>query len=70
MIICDEVYEYMTYEKEFHRFAKLENMWERTLSVSSGGKTFSVTGWKTGWAVGPEHFIKIIGNYIVNYYIH
>jgi len=44
-------------------------MWNRTLSVSSGGKTFSVTGWKTGWAIGPEHFIKVIGNYLIYYYL-
>ena len=51
MVICDDVYEYMTYEKQFFRFASLEGMWDRTITVSSGGKTFSVTGWKVGWAV-------------------
>lgn len=33
-------------------------MWERTITVGSAGKTFSVTGWKTGWAYGPEILMK------------
>jgi len=33
-------------------------MWDRTVSVYSGGKIFSVTGWRIGWAVGPEHLIS------------
>ena len=32
-------------------------MWERTITIGSGGKTFSVTGWKTGWAYGPENLM-------------
>ena len=42
----------MCFEKTFHRFANLDNMWERTISVSTAGKTFNCTGWKVGWAVG------------------
>lgn len=33
-------------------------MWERTITIGSAGKTFSVTGWKTGWAYGPENLMK------------
>jgi len=33
-------------------------MWERTLSIGSAGKAFSVTGWRVGWAVGPEYLMK------------
>jgi len=51
--ICDEVYEEMTYEATHHRLASYPGMWERTLTLSSLGKTFSLTGWKVGWAVGP-----------------
>lgn len=41
-------------------------MWERTVSISSAGKTFSVTGWKVGWAVGPEHLIRcLVRNVII-----
>lgn len=32
-------------------------MWERTITIGSAGKTFSVTGWKTGWAYGPENLM-------------
>lgn len=57
--VCDEVYEHMIYDnKEFHRLATLPDMWERTITVSSSGKTFSCTGWKVGWAVGPSELIS------------
>lgn len=56
--ISDEVYEHMIYyNREFTRLATLPDMWERTITVSSSGKTFSCTGWKVGWAVGPSHLI-------------
>ena len=47
--ISDEVYEHLVFEGEHVPLATLP-MAERTLTVSSIGKTFSVTGWKTGWA--------------------
>jgi aspartate/methionine/tyrosine aminotransferase len=53
--ITDEVYERMVYDSRHIRLATLPGMWERTLTLSSLGKSFSLTGWKTGWAVGPEH---------------
>lgn len=54
--ISDEVYEEMTYDGNIHRrLANFEGMWERTLTLSSLGKTFSLTGWKLGWAIGPTH---------------
>lgn len=37
--------------------ATLPGMWERTLTCGSAGKTFSVTGWKTGWAYGPANLM-------------
>lgn len=51
--ICDEVYEEMTYGVTHRRLATYPGMWERTLTLSSLGKTFSLTGWKLGWAIGP-----------------
>jgi kynurenine--oxoglutarate transaminase/cysteine-S-conjugate beta-lyase/glutamine--phenylpyruvate transaminase len=33
-------------------------MWERTVTMGSAGKTFSATGWKLGWGIGPDHLIK------------
>jgi aspartate/methionine/tyrosine aminotransferase len=53
--ISDEVYEHMVYDGEHLSLAALPGMWERTVTLSSLGKTFSLTGWKIGWAVGPEH---------------
>ncbi|HEX2404194.1 MAG TPA: aminotransferase class I/II-fold pyridoxal phosphate-dependent enzyme, partial [Acidimicrobiia bacterium] len=53
--ICDEVYEHMVYEGEHLSLATLPGMWDRTVTLSSLGKTFSLTGWKIGWAVAPEH---------------
>ena len=50
--ICDEVYEEMVYESDHLRLASFEGMWERTLTLSSLGKTFSLTGWKVGWGIG------------------
>ena len=53
--IADEVYEEMTYQRDHLRLATLDGMAERTLTLSSLGKTYSLTGWKVGWAIGaPE----------------
>lgn len=38
--------------------ATLPDMWERTITIGSAGKTFSMTGWKLGWAYGPANFIE------------
>ncbi len=57
--ISDEVYEHMLYDGRAHtRLATIPGMWDRTITISSSGKTFSVTGWKIGWAVGPPHLIS------------
>jgi N-succinyldiaminopimelate aminotransferase len=56
--ITDEVYEYLTYDGAEHvPLASLPGMRDRTLAISSAGKTFSVTGWKVGWACGPAPLI-------------
>lgn len=51
--ITDEVYEHMVFEGEHLSLAQLPGMWERTVTLSSLGKTFSLTGWKIGWAIAP-----------------
>ena len=57
MALTDEVYEHIVYDGARHRrLATLPGMAERTLTLSSGGKSFSATGWKIGWAIGPEPF--------------
>jgi len=42
------------------QFASLPGMWDRTITISSAGKTFSATGWQVGWCIGPEHLISPI----------
>ena len=51
--ITDEVYERLVFEGEHIPLATLEDMWPRTVTLSSLGKTFSLTGWKVGWAIAP-----------------
>jgi N-succinyldiaminopimelate aminotransferase len=58
--ISDEVYEHLVFEGEHVPLATLPGMAERTLTVSSVGKTFSVTGWKTGWACGPAELVAAV----------
>lgn len=60
-VISDEVYEHLTYDGLQHRsIASLEGMRERTLIISSAGKTFSFTGWKIGWAFGPAQMVAAV----------
>ena len=59
--ITDEVYEHILYDGVSHtRLAMLPGMAERTVTISSLGKTFSVTGWKVGWAIGPESLVNAV----------
>jgi N-succinyldiaminopimelate aminotransferase len=59
--ITDEVYEHILYDGVAHtRLATLPGMGERTLTISSLGKTFSVTGWKVGWAVGTKSLVAAV----------
>ncbi len=53
LAITDEVYERMVYEGAHVHLAALPGMRERTVTLSSLGKTFSLTGWKVGWAIAP-----------------
>ncbi len=56
LAVTDEVYDRLVFNGCEHvSLATLPGMWERTLTINSVGKTFSVTGWKIGYAVGPAH---------------
>jgi N-succinyldiaminopimelate aminotransferase len=58
VIVTDEVYEHMLYDGRRHvPMASLPGMAGRTLTISSAGKTFSVTGWKVGWMHGPAELV-------------
>ncbi len=55
LVVTDEVYEHLVFEGEHIPIASLPGMRERTVTISSGGKTFSFTGWKIGWVCStPE----------------
>ena len=57
-MLTDEVYEHLVFGGARHRsIATLPGMRERTLVVSSAGKTFNVTGWKIGWICGPAPLV-------------
>jgi N-succinyldiaminopimelate aminotransferase len=56
--VSDEVYEHLVYDGEHVPPATLPEMAERTLTISSVGKSFSFTGWKIGWASGPAELVE------------
>jgi aspartate/methionine/tyrosine aminotransferase len=57
--VTDEVYERIVFDGAEHLpLATLPGMWERTLTINSTGKTFSMTGWKVGYAIGPARLIE------------
>ncbi len=61
LVITDEVYEHLVFDGAQHvPIATLPGMAGRTLSVSSAGKTFSVTGWKIGWVCGPAQLVAAV----------
>ena len=58
IVITDEVYEHLVFDEHEHvPLATLPGMWERTLTLSSAGKSYSFTGWKVGWATGPHDLV-------------
>lgn len=61
-ILSDEVYEFLTFETKHVPTACYEDLKERTITISSAGKTFGLTGWKIGWAIGSAEVIKAIHN--------
>jgi N-succinyldiaminopimelate aminotransferase len=61
LVLSDEAYEHLWFDTHRHApIATLPGMWERTITVGSGGKTFSFTGWKVGWATGPADLIGAV----------
>jgi N-succinyldiaminopimelate aminotransferase len=61
LVITDEVYEHLVFDGAEHiAMAALPGMRDRTLVVSSGGKTFSTTGWKIGWICGPAPLVGAV----------
>jgi N-succinyldiaminopimelate aminotransferase len=60
LAVTDEVYEHLVYDGEHIPISTLPGMAERTITISSAGKTFSFTGWKVGWATGPEALVSAV----------
>jgi N-succinyldiaminopimelate aminotransferase len=60
LVICDEVYEHMVYTGEHVPIGSLPGMRERTVSISSAGKTFSFTGWKVGWVTATQELVLAV----------
>src|SRR3954470_11899443 len=61
LVLTDEVYEHLVFSGTEHRsIADLPGMRERTLVVSSAGKTFNTTGWKIGWICGPAPLVTAV----------
>ncbi len=59
IVVTDEVYEHLLFDGREHvPMATLPGMFDRTLTISSGGKTFHTTGWKIGWMSGPEPLVS------------
>ncbi len=61
IVVTDEVYEYLVFDGIEHiPIGTLPGMAERTLTISSGGKSFSATGWKIGWICGPAELVAAV----------
>ena len=60
LVVTDEVYEHLVYDREHVPLASFDGMRERTVSVSSAGKAFSFTGWKVGWVTGTPEIVNAV----------
>lgn len=60
VVMTDEVYEHLTFDVAHVPLATLPGMRDRTIVVSSSGKTFSFTGWKIGWICGPPVLVQAV----------
>jgi N-succinyldiaminopimelate aminotransferase len=60
IVVTDEVYEHLVFDGEHIPIASLPGMRDRTVSISSAGKTFSFTGWKVGWVTGTTPMVSAV----------
>jgi N-succinyldiaminopimelate aminotransferase len=61
VVVTDEVYEHLLFDGRGHvPICTLPGMWDRTVTISSAGKTFSFTGWKVGWVTGPADLVATV----------
>lgn len=68
LVISDEVYEFLLFDGAVHHpLALFPGMFERTFTISSAGKTFGLTGWKTGWICAPPTLsdaVRLVHQYV------
>ena len=60
IVFSDEVYEYITFEQPHISIHNRQKLWNRSITVSSFGKSLHITGWKIGYVIAPEHLMKEI----------
>ena len=60
LVVSDEVYEHLAFDREHVPIASLPGMRERTVTISSAGKTFSFTGWKIGWVMASPELVTAV----------
>jgi N-succinyldiaminopimelate aminotransferase len=60
VVLSDEVYEHLVYDGRHVPLATMPGMFERTVTISSAGKMFSLTGWKVGWVTGPQGLVDAV----------
>jgi N-succinyldiaminopimelate aminotransferase len=60
LVVTDEVYEHLVFDGQHIPIATFPGMRERTVTISSGGKTFSFTGWKIGWVTGTPELVTAV----------
>ena len=60
IVFSDEVYEYITFDQPHISIHNRQKLWNRSITVSSFGKSFHITGWKIGYIIAPEHLMKEI----------
>ena len=60
IVFSDEVYEYITFEQPHISIHNRQKLWNRSITVSSFGKSFHITGWKIGYVIAPEYLMKEI----------
>jgi methionine aminotransferase len=60
IIMSDEVYEYITFERKHTSVHHRPKLWERSISIASFGKSFHITGWKVGYVIAPESLMREI----------
>ncbi len=65
-LLSDEVYSQMTYEQPHYSVAEYDNASERTILIDGFSKSFAMTGWRLGYAIGPEELIKKMTVFLIN----